>query len=95
MAGVTPEYQALIVSPLTLVVVSARISLPSTTTCDQPCSAGTCKASYRSGPAEPCPANSDFWNPTSQIDYEPLPRATGPLSAPAWIGGGVNPLTMR
>ena len=41
------------------------------------------------------PANSDFWNPTSQIDYEPLPRATGPLSAPAWIGGGVNPLTMR
>lgn len=33
MAGVTPEYQALSVSPLTLVVVLARISLPSTTTC--------------------------------------------------------------
>jgi hypothetical protein len=41
------------------------------------------------------PATSDFWNPTVQIDYGPLPRGTGPLSAPAWIGGGVNPLTMR
>ena len=42
-----PEYHALIVSPFTLVVVSAqsaRISLPSTTTCDQPCSATSGKA---------------------------------------------------
>lgn len=82
MAGVTPEYQALSVWPLTLVVVLARISLPSTTTCDQPCSAGTCKASYRSGPAEPT-GQQRLRNATSQIDYEPLPRATGPLSAPA------------
>src|SRR3954462_8791798 len=38
-----PEYQALIVSPLTLTVVSAqravRIGFPSTMTCDQTCSA--------------------------------------------------------
>src|SRR5215210_4074908 len=48
-----PEYQEWIVVPFTLVVVSAqrlvRNTLPSTITCDQPCSATCCSASCRSG----------------------------------------------
>lgn len=48
-----PGYQALIVSPFALVVVSAQRSvwktLPSTTTCDQPCSATSVRASCSRG----------------------------------------------